>query len=91
MRFKKLFSNLEPEGQGQGIIMEVTRLLLLGLFYTIQTKRDQTLCTRVYVGTVTIYLNLSYMVLNYQDKTFKFAMSTLSTLKILFFEFSRFN
>ena len=29
--------------------MGVTRLLLLGLFYTIQTKRDQTLCTRVYV------------------------------------------
>ena len=45
---KKLFSNLEPEGQGQGIIMGVTRLLLLGLFYTIQTKGDQTLCTRVY-------------------------------------------
>ena len=35
-------SNLEPEGQGQGIIMGVTRLLLLGLFYTIQNKRDQT-------------------------------------------------
>ena len=29
--------------------MGVTRLLLLGLFYTIQTKRDQTLCTLVYM------------------------------------------
>ena len=34
--FKKVFSNLEPEGQGRGIIMGVTRLLLLGPFYTIQ-------------------------------------------------------
>ena len=31
--------------------MGVTRLLLLGLFYTIQTKRDQTLCTRVYLSS----------------------------------------
>ena len=31
-------SNLEPERQGRGIIMGVTRLLLLGPFYTIQTK-----------------------------------------------------
>ena len=35
MRFK-VFNNLEPEGQGHGIIM--TRLLLLGPFYTIQTN-----------------------------------------------------
>ena len=35
---KKAFSNLELEGQGRGIIMGVTRLLLLGLFYTIQSK-----------------------------------------------------
>ena len=35
---KKVFSNLEPEGQGRGIIMGVTRLLLLGSFYTIQTN-----------------------------------------------------
>ena len=35
---KKVFSNLEPEGWGRGIIMEVTRLLLLGTFYTIQTN-----------------------------------------------------
>ena len=46
---KKVFSNLELEGQGRDTIMGVTRLLLLGLFYTIQTKRDQTLCTRVYL------------------------------------------
>ena len=38
MRFKKVFSNLELEGQGCGIIMGVTRLLLLGPFYTIQTN-----------------------------------------------------
>ena len=38
MRFKKVFSNLELEGQEYGIIMGVTRLLLLGPFYTIQTN-----------------------------------------------------
>ena len=48
MRFKKGFSNLELEGQGRGIIMGVTRLLLQGLFYTIQTKRDQTFWWGVY-------------------------------------------
>ena len=37
-RFKKGFSNLEPAGKGGGIIMGVTRLLLLGPFYTIQTN-----------------------------------------------------
>ena len=45
---KKVFSNLELEGQGHGIIMWVTRLLLLGPFYTIQTKRDQTFWKGVY-------------------------------------------
>ena len=35
---KKVFSNLELEGQGRGIIMGGTRLLLLGPFYTIQTN-----------------------------------------------------
>ena len=35
---KKVFSNLELEGQGRGIIMGVTRLLLLGPFYYIQTN-----------------------------------------------------
>ena len=38
MRFKKVFSNLELEEQGRGIIMGVTRLLLLQPFYTIQTN-----------------------------------------------------
>ena len=50
MRFKKGFSNLKLEGQGWGIIMGVTRLLLLGQFYTIQTKRDQTFWRGVYLG-----------------------------------------
>ena len=35
---KNVFSNLELEGQGHGIIMGVTHLLLLGPFYTIQTN-----------------------------------------------------
>ena len=35
---KKAFGNLELEGQGRGIIMGVTCLLLLGQFYTIQSK-----------------------------------------------------
>ena len=35
---KNVFSNLELEGQGRDIIMGVTRLLLLGPFYTIQAN-----------------------------------------------------
>ena len=35
---KNVFSNLELEGQGRVIIMGVTRLLLLGTFYSIQTN-----------------------------------------------------
>ena len=35
---KIAFGNLELEGQWRGIIMGVTRLLLLGQFYTIQSK-----------------------------------------------------
>ena len=42
---KKLFSNLEPEGQGRGIIMGMTCLILLGLFYTIQTKHFDRECS----------------------------------------------
>ena len=34
---KKVFSNLELEGQGRGIIMGLTLLLLLGSFYYIVT------------------------------------------------------
>ena len=45
---KKGFSNLKLEEHGQGIIMGVTRLLLLGPFYTIQTKTDQTFWRGVY-------------------------------------------
>ena len=33
-----VFSNLDLKGQGRGIIIGVTRLLLLGPFYTIQIK-----------------------------------------------------
>ena len=46
---KKVFSNLELEGQGRCIIRGVTGLLLLGPFYTIQTKRDQTFWRGVYL------------------------------------------
>ena len=35
---KKVFSNLEPEGQGRGIIIGVTCLLPLGPFYTIKSN-----------------------------------------------------
>ena len=38
LNLNKGFSNLEPAGQGRGIIMGVTRLLLLGPFYTIQMQ-----------------------------------------------------
>ena len=36
MRFKKVISYLELEGQGRGIIMEVTRPLPLGPFYLVK-------------------------------------------------------
>ena len=47
LNLKKGFSNLEPEGQGRRIIMGVTRLLLLGLFYTIQMQIYVLFCTRL--------------------------------------------
>ena len=49
---KKDFSNLDLEGQGRGIIIEVTHLLLLGPFYTIETKKDQTFWRGVYLCNV---------------------------------------
>ena len=36
MRFKKVLSYLKLEGQGRGIIMEVTRPFLLGPFYLVK-------------------------------------------------------
>ena len=45
---KKVLSNLEAEGQGRGFIMGVTRLLLLGPFYTIQMQFSILFCTRLY-------------------------------------------
>ena len=45
---KKVFSNQEPEGRGCGIIMGVTRLLLLEPFYTIQIQTHQTFLGGVY-------------------------------------------
>ena len=60
MRFKKVFRNLELEGQGRGIIMRVTHLLPLGPFYYIQanfmyffphvcncTSNSKTFCSRL--------------------------------------------
>ena len=49
LQLKKDFSNLEPEGQGWRIIMEVTRLLLLGLFYTKHMQIYVLFCTRLYM------------------------------------------
>ena len=48
MRFKKVFSNLELGGQGRGIIIRVTHLILLGPFYTIQIQMHQTFLGGVY-------------------------------------------
>ena len=39
---------MEPEGQGCGFIMEVTGLLFLEQFYTIQTQKTQTFLGGVY-------------------------------------------
>ena len=47
---KNVLSNLEEEGKGRGIIMEVTGLLLLGPFYTIQIKFYVLFCTRLYIS-----------------------------------------
>ena len=53
---KKVFSNLEPEGRGRGIIMGVTCLLLLRSFYTIQTQKAQTFLGGVYTFYVALIL-----------------------------------
>ena len=47
---KKVFINLELEGRWHGIIMGVTRLILLEPFYTIQTQTHQTYLGGVYVN-----------------------------------------
>ena len=74
---KKVFSNLELEGQGHGIIMGVTRLLLLGPFYTIQTKRDQTFCTRVYYRVFTTLVLPSYRKCSSKTGKFKWQNNSL--------------
>ena len=55
LNLEKVFSNLEPEGQGGGIVMGVTRPLLLGPFYYIQTKFSILLCTRLYFQKLFFY------------------------------------
>ena len=58
---RKVVSNLELEGQGYGIIMGVTPLLLLGPFYTIQTNfmyffaHDSTL-SHISIGTFSYFI-----------------------------------
>ena len=54
LNLEKVFSNLEPEGQGDGIVMGVTRPLLLGPFYYIQTEFSILFCTRLYSRAETI-------------------------------------
>jgi hypothetical protein len=58
LNLKKGFSNLEPEGQGRRIIMVVTRLLLLGLFYTIQMQIYVLFCTRLYIPWCNLQLSI---------------------------------
>ena len=64
LNLEKVFSNLEPEGQGGGIIMGVTRLLLLGPFYYIQTNFSILFCTRLQVleiiGLYQLVINANY-------------------------------
>ena len=55
---KKVFSNLEPEGQGHGITMGVTRLLLLEPFYTILTQTHQTFLGGVYLQGILDHLSI---------------------------------
>ena len=61
---KKVFSNLEPEGQGRGIVIGVTRLLLLGPFYTIQTQTHQTflggVCILNHFGLSTFFIRSTF-------------------------------
>ena len=47
LNLEEFFSNLEPEGKEVVIIMGVTRLLLLGPFYYIQTSFSILFCTRL--------------------------------------------
>ena len=60
MRFKKVFSNLELEGQGCGIIMEVTRLLLLGSKFQSLSWIHRTInLTRFFFKFLWFFFNLS--------------------------------
>ena len=54
LNLEKVLSNLEPEGQGGGIIKGVTRLLLLGPFYYIHTNFSIFFCTRLYVPILSL-------------------------------------
>ena len=51
MRFKKSFHLHGALGQGRGIAMGVTRLLLLGPFYTIQTPKTPNISGGVYTSS----------------------------------------
>merc|ERR1712051_129716 len=55
LNLKEGFSNLEPEGQGRRIIMGVTLLLLLGLFYTIKMQIYVLFCTRLYMVKIDVF------------------------------------
>ena len=44
---QKVFINLEPEGQGVGIVMRVTQLQLVGPFYYIHTHYTLSVAIKV--------------------------------------------
>ena len=73
---KEVFRNLELEGQVHGIIMGVT--LLLGPFYTIQTKKDQTFWRGVYNG---VYQNDLFLVISRFSSLFSYKFTEASTVK----------
>ena len=57
---KKALGNLEAEGQGRGTIIGVTRLLLLGQFYTIKIQFYVLLCTRLYFQHIFLWHNFQW-------------------------------
>ena len=75
---KKVFTNLEPEGQGRGIIMGVTRLLLLKGHFTTYRPIFYT-----FLHTTVLILVQCY-IFSFSNVEFSILMS--NTIKILFID-----
>ena len=84
---KNDLSNLEEEGEGRGIIMGVTRLLLLGPFYTIQIQINVLFCTRLYISKSQILIHIVFcFIVDKRKGSWRF--DQYGSLRIAFAEFA---